>query len=194
MGLCFGFVLKTVLIIQRCFSYCWAVLTQRQGLFCLSPHPPARRLGGTRSWEGHSRDSWPQLTKGMFHTMPHDVVLSNKSSREVGGGGGGSCCLGSGWALVGWWWAIVLICITCLSWVLIFSLFVPLLFLTSPSSSSLLSLLLLLLLSIIIKLFLSPLMSFLTFTLPILFSIPPRMGQRGFSEWVAVWCLVASQV
>jgi len=26
--LCFGFVLKTVLIIQRHFSYCWALLTQ----------------------------------------------------------------------------------------------------------------------------------------------------------------------
>jgi len=36
MGLCFEFVLKTVLIIQRCFHYCWAVLTQRQGFFCFS--------------------------------------------------------------------------------------------------------------------------------------------------------------
>ena len=39
IGLCFEFVLKTVLIIQGCFSYCWAVLTQSQSLFCFSLHP-----------------------------------------------------------------------------------------------------------------------------------------------------------
>jgi len=38
MGLCFGFVLKTVLIIQGYFHYCWAVLAQSQGLFCFSHH------------------------------------------------------------------------------------------------------------------------------------------------------------
>ena len=46
MRICFGFVLKTVLIMQRCFRYHWAVLTQSQGLFCFSHHtPPASRLG-----------------------------------------------------------------------------------------------------------------------------------------------------
>ena len=39
MGLSFGFVLETVLITQGCFSYCWAVLTQSQGLFCSSYRP-----------------------------------------------------------------------------------------------------------------------------------------------------------
>jgi len=39
MGLCFGFVVKTVLIIEGCFHYCWAVLTQCQGLFCFWHHP-----------------------------------------------------------------------------------------------------------------------------------------------------------
>ena len=53
MGQCFGFVLKTVLITQRCFSYCWAGLTQSQGLFCFSPQPTSEQAeGGTRSWEG----------------------------------------------------------------------------------------------------------------------------------------------
>jgi len=42
MRLCFGFVLKTVLITQTCFSYCWAVLTQSQGLFCF-PHYTTRK-------------------------------------------------------------------------------------------------------------------------------------------------------
>ena len=51
MGLCFGFVLKTVLIIQGCFRYCWAALTQSQGLFCSPPHQRAG-WGCTRSWEG----------------------------------------------------------------------------------------------------------------------------------------------
>jgi len=39
MGLCFGFVLETVLIIQGCCRYCWAMLTQSQGLFCFSHCP-----------------------------------------------------------------------------------------------------------------------------------------------------------
>jgi len=40
MGLCFGFILNTVLVTQGCFGCCWAVLTQSQGLFC-SSHRPA---------------------------------------------------------------------------------------------------------------------------------------------------------
>jgi len=39
MVLHFGFVLKTVLITQGCFSYSWPVLTQSQRLFCSSQHP-----------------------------------------------------------------------------------------------------------------------------------------------------------
>lgn len=35
---CFGFMLKPVLIIQGCLSYCWVVLAQSQGLFCFSHH------------------------------------------------------------------------------------------------------------------------------------------------------------
>ena len=51
MGLYFGFVLKTVMIIQLCFRYCWAVLTHSWSLFCCSPHQRAG-WGCTRSWEG----------------------------------------------------------------------------------------------------------------------------------------------
>jgi len=38
MGLRFGFLLETLLVTQRCFRYCWAVLTQCQGLFFFPPH------------------------------------------------------------------------------------------------------------------------------------------------------------
>jgi len=40
MGPCFEFVLETVLIIRGCFSCCWTVLTQSQGLFSFSQHSP----------------------------------------------------------------------------------------------------------------------------------------------------------
>lgn len=63
--LCFGFVLETELIIQGYFHYQWAMLTQHQGLFCLSPHPISNRAGrALGDGTGHSQDSWPQLTPG----------------------------------------------------------------------------------------------------------------------------------
>ena len=85
MGLCFGFVLKTVLIMQWCFSYCWALLTQHWGLFC-SSHCPAReyarvhrKLGGDTA--GTADPNWP---KG--YPIPYDIMLSNKTRGEVGEG------------------------------------------------------------------------------------------------------------
>jgi len=58
MGLCFGFVLKTVLITQGCFRYCCAVLAQHQGLFCVSDHPTSEEAGGAQeAGRGHSCDS-----------------------------------------------------------------------------------------------------------------------------------------
>lgn len=39
MVLCFGYVMKTVLVTHQFFSYCWAKLTQHQGLFCFSHCP-----------------------------------------------------------------------------------------------------------------------------------------------------------
>ena len=52
MGLCFGFVLKTVLITEGCFPYCWAVLVLSQGLFCFSPHPTSEEAGGAQGVRG----------------------------------------------------------------------------------------------------------------------------------------------
>ena len=42
MGLCFGFVLKTVLITQGCFHYHWAVLTPNQGFFRFLHYPTSK--------------------------------------------------------------------------------------------------------------------------------------------------------
>ena len=66
----FRFVLKTVLVTQGCVSYCWAGLAQRQGLFCSSLCPTSEQAGGAQGvGRGHSQDSWPQLTQGIFQTI-----------------------------------------------------------------------------------------------------------------------------
>ena len=44
--------------------------TQHHGLFCPSPHPTSEQPGGAPGTErGHSQDSWPQLAKGISHTV-----------------------------------------------------------------------------------------------------------------------------
>lgn len=53
LALCFGFVLKRMLIVQGCFYFCCAVLTQRRS----EVH---KQLG---------EDSWFQLIKEISHTM-----------------------------------------------------------------------------------------------------------------------------
>jgi len=58
IGLCFGLVLETVLVTQRCFGHCWAVLTQSSGPSCPSHRPTGEWAGGARgAGRGHSRDS-----------------------------------------------------------------------------------------------------------------------------------------
>lgn len=52
MGLCFALVLKTVLITQGCFCYCWAVLTQSQSFSASHPTSAAGRLGIHRKLGG----------------------------------------------------------------------------------------------------------------------------------------------
>ena len=86
MGLCFRFVLKTVLIPQGCFRYCWAVLTQSQGLCCLSRHPTSEEAGGAQGvGRGPGQDSWPQLTKGIFHTVwCHTRYKTGEACQEAG--------------------------------------------------------------------------------------------------------------
>lgn len=110
MGLYFSFVLAITLIIQECFSCCWAVLAQS-----LSPQQWAgwgyRKLGGDTS--GTADPSWSQGC-----STPRGVMLTNKARGKISRG----YCWRTGWASPHWW-AIVFICIT-LSCVLFLSLHV----------------------------------------------------------------------
>ena len=73
MGLCFGFVQRTVLITQGCFRYCWAVLTQSQGLFCSSPTPSAGGLGVHKKLGGDAAGTAdPNRPKG--YSRPYDML------------------------------------------------------------------------------------------------------------------------
>jgi len=88
--------MKTVLIMQGCFSYWWAVLTQSQGHFCFSPHPTSEEAGSAQgAGRGHSQDSWPQLTQGIFPAVWHHA--QHIKLGEEGGRGGevwsGGVCL-----------------------------------------------------------------------------------------------------
>ena len=87
--LCFGFSMKRTLIMQGCFSYWWAVLTQSQGLFCFSLHATREEAGGAQeAWRGHSHDSWPRLTQGIFHAVWHHaqhIKLREEEGRGTNG-------------------------------------------------------------------------------------------------------------
>ena len=74
MGLCFGFVTKTALITQGCFSYCWAVLSQCQSLFCCSHHPASEKMWSwrIRDWEGAQLG---QLTPADQRNSPYCMTL-----------------------------------------------------------------------------------------------------------------------
>ena len=78
MGLCFGFVLKTVLVTQGCFRWSWAGFTQSQGLFCSSLRPTSEQAGGHKELAGDTagtaEPNWP---KG--YAMPYDTMLSIQS-------------------------------------------------------------------------------------------------------------------
>lgn len=70
-------VLERVLIIQRCFSYCWAILIQNQSLSCSSHSPASEYPGsGQEVRRGQSWDGWPHWPQA--YPTPYEVVLSNK--------------------------------------------------------------------------------------------------------------------
>lgn len=107
MWLCFGCVLQ-VLITQGCFPDCWAAPAQSQSLSCFSP----TRLGVHRELGGDSAGtvdpSWPE-----GYSTPYGLMLSNKTRG----------CSGTGWASFCWRRTAVSTYITCLSWVLVLSIF-----------------------------------------------------------------------
>lgn len=63
------------------------------------------------SWREHSQDSWPELTRGMFHTTECHVTHINWQHLLRTGSYRGS---GTGLVSISVWWTIVL-CITCYS-------------------------------------------------------------------------------
>ena len=175
MGLCSGFVLKTVLIIQRCVLYCGAELTQSQFLFCFSHCPTSERAGHVQgAGRGHRWDSWPQLTKGIFHTRCRHAQLTKLGEGKGREGCSEWWCLSSqgtvtcDGALLSWTWLNTCLLMGSSEWIPCFDLLACLAF------------------GLPIKLSLFQPTSFLTFTLPVL----SPCHCEG-SEWAAVWYLVA---
>lgn len=59
--LCFGFIIRIVLIAKQCFSYCWVVLTLSQGLFrfpCSANEQVHKKPGGSTARTSDS--NWPK--------------------------------------------------------------------------------------------------------------------------------------
>lgn len=90
MCCCFVFVLETVLIIQQCFSYSWAMLAQHQGLFCFSHcHTNKWDRGAGEPEREHRQDSWPKLTQEISQTIWHHsqhIKLWKKEGNVWSGG------------------------------------------------------------------------------------------------------------
>lgn len=68
MGQCFAFVMRTVLIPQECFCYCWAVLAQS---FLLTPPHQWGSWECTRIWEGKQLEQLPPADHRavLYHVM-----------------------------------------------------------------------------------------------------------------------------
>jgi len=77
----------------------FSVVMRQSKIFLAGSHwlglPGAREAG-----RGHSWDSWPQLAKGIFHTICHAQYTSWGSWP-----GSSNCCLGTGWVSFIRWWA-----------------------------------------------------------------------------------------
>ena len=79
---------QTVLVTHWRCSCCWTDLAQHQGLFYFSCCPTSELAGGAQEvGRGCSRDSWPQLTKGIFHTMWHQQLSNKKLGKRRRKGG-----------------------------------------------------------------------------------------------------------
>ena len=177
MGLWFGSVLRTVLITQGCFCYCWAVLTQSQGLFCFSHHTTSEEVEVVQeAGRGRSWDSWPQLTKGIFHTIWRHAQHLKQGEEEERGGCSEWCRLPSqvtvtrGGALLSWRWLNTCLLMGSCELIPCFALLACVAF------------------ALPIKLSLSQPTSFCTFTLLILSPIPLGESERAAAwYWAAHW-------
>lgn len=91
---CFVFVLERVLITEGCFCYCWEALKQSQGFSASHLIPPARKLGGTRIWEG----TWSgRLTTTDSRDIPYHIASCSayKVGKSRKGRHSGWWCLSS---------------------------------------------------------------------------------------------------
>lgn len=126
--LCFGFVLKTLLIIQECFSYCWAVLIESRPFSVSHSTPPASRLGIPKDLE-EDRSTIANPYRPQGYSIPQGVILRKK---KPGARGVCAVCL----LLLGDWLIIghllvsscFFFCITHISWVWFSLSFLPLFF------------------------------------------------------------------
>ena len=67
------------------FIIAWAALHRVKAFSALSPHPSSERAGGAQeAGRGHSRDSWPQLTKGIFHVSTSCSAYKARGRRKAG--------------------------------------------------------------------------------------------------------------
>lgn len=78
MALCFAFRMRIILILQGCFSCCWAVLMLSQGPFCSSCCPVSKKAGGAKK---PGRDTIRTVNSNCpkGYSMPYGVKLSNKT-------------------------------------------------------------------------------------------------------------------
>lgn len=65
MFLCYGFVMKTVVITHQCVSYCLVVLSQRQDIFCFSHCSASKQVRraqdiGGEGTAGTAYPNWPR--------------------------------------------------------------------------------------------------------------------------------------
>lgn len=94
MVLCFRFVTKTVLLTHQWFRYCWAVLTQCQGLSWKVTQ------SGQPVWMDQEDNPFPVMS---YLPIKQEGELFQKS-----------CCLETGWAPICLWEVVSdCLCITC---------------------------------------------------------------------------------
>lgn len=66
LGWCFQDLWLKLLIIHQWLGYCWAVLAQCHSFLFFYLYPT---LPQWVSGRGHNWDSWPELAKGIYHTV-----------------------------------------------------------------------------------------------------------------------------
>ena len=176
MGLRFGFVLKTVLIIEVFSLLLSSAYTESRPFLLLTPPHQWAGWGCTRSWEGTQPG---QLTPTDQRDIPHHMTYCAqhvKLEEEEGKGG-----------RLEWWRLSSQVTVTRDGALLSWGRLNTCLLMGSGEWIPCFALLACTAFALPIKLSLSQSMSFLTFfTLPILSPIPPRASERA-----AVWCLAA---